>query len=97
MRSYKPESCLMPMACPCRDIRAVAPTGTKRLGATPYANGGVRRPLRMPDFRQYGVEARQPGHSEVENTPPLGVFLRDVMQDNMDNFLGVRSGREHLE
>ena len=87
MRSYKPEELFDADGVPMPDIRAVAPTGTKRLGATPYANGGVlRRPLKMPDFRQYGVEVAKPGHSEVENTRPLGVFLRDVMQANMDNF-----------
>jgi xylulose-5-phosphate/fructose-6-phosphate phosphoketolase len=54
------------------------------VGATPYANGGVlRRALRMPDFRKYGVEVTKPGQIEVENTRPLGVCLRDIMQANM--------------
>jgi xylulose-5-phosphate/fructose-6-phosphate phosphoketolase len=68
---------------PVPEIRGVAPTGTKRLGATPYVNGGVlRRTLKLPDFRTYGVEVTQSGHLEVENARPLGVFLRDVMQAN---------------
>lgn len=87
MRSYKPEELFDAKGAPVSEIRDVVPTGTKRLGATPYANGGVlRRALKMPDFRKYGVEVEQPGHSEVENTRPLGVFLRDVMKDNMENF-----------
>jgi xylulose-5-phosphate/fructose-6-phosphate phosphoketolase len=85
MRSYKPEELFDGEPVP--EIRAVPPTGTKRLGATPYANGGVlRRALRMPDFRKYGVEVTKPGHIEVENTRPLGEFLRDIMKGNMDNF-----------
>jgi xylulose-5-phosphate/fructose-6-phosphate phosphoketolase len=87
MRRYKPEELFDSHGAPMPDIRAVAPTGTKRLGATPYANGGIlRRALRMPDFRKYGVEVTKPGHIEVENTRPLGVFLRDIMKANMDNF-----------
>jgi xylulose-5-phosphate/fructose-6-phosphate phosphoketolase len=87
MRSYKPEELFDANGAPVPDIRAVAPTGTKRLGATPSANGGVlRRALRMPDFRKYGVEVTKPGQIEVENTRPLGVFLRDIMKANMDNF-----------
>jgi xylulose-5-phosphate/fructose-6-phosphate phosphoketolase len=87
MRGYKPEELFDANGAPVPDIRDVAPTGTKRLGATPYANGGVlRRALRLPDFRKYGVAVTQPGHTEVENTRPLGEFLRDVMQYNPDNF-----------
>jgi xylulose-5-phosphate/fructose-6-phosphate phosphoketolase len=87
MRSYKPEELFDTHGTPMPDIRAVAPTGTKRLGATPYANGGIlRRALRMPDFRKYGIEVSKPGHIEVENTRPLGEFLRDIMKANLDNF-----------
>ena len=32
------------------------------------------------------VALEQPGKSEAENTRPLGVFLRDVMKANMNNF-----------
>ena len=46
----------------------------------------LRRALRMPDFRKYGVEVTEPRHTEVENTRPLGEFLRDIMKANMDNF-----------
>jgi hypothetical protein len=40
----------------------------------------------MPEFRQYGVEVAKPGTIEVENTGPLGMFLRDIVRDNMTNF-----------
>jgi xylulose-5-phosphate/fructose-6-phosphate phosphoketolase len=87
MRSYKPEELFDSHGAPMPDIRGLAPTGTKRLGSTPYANGGIlRRALRLPDFRKYGVDVTKPGHIEVENTRPLGEFLRDIMKSNMDNF-----------
>src|SRR5919197_2781692 len=40
----------------------------------------------MPDFRKYGVKVEKPGVAEAENCRPLGVFLRDVMKANMQNF-----------
>jgi xylulose-5-phosphate/fructose-6-phosphate phosphoketolase len=87
MRSYKPEELFDAHGAPMPDIRGLAPTGTKCLGSTPYANGGVlRRALRLPDFRKYGVDVTKPGHIEVENTRPLGEFLRDIMKANIDNF-----------
>lgn len=65
-------------------IKATAPTGTKRLGSTPYANGGLLpRELNLPDFRQHDIQVEKPAGVEAKNTRPLGVFLRDVMRNNM--------------
>ncbi|MCU0523480.1 MAG: phosphoketolase family protein [Elainella sp. Prado103] len=87
MRSYKPEELFDENGTVFPHIKATAPTGTKRLGSTPYANGGLlRRELNMPDFRQYGIAVDRPGVMEAENTRPLGVFLRDVMKNNLDIF-----------
>ena len=55
--------------------------------ANPHANGGLlRRPLRLPDFRDYAQDLAAPAQDEAYNTRPLGRFLRDVMARNMDNF-----------
>jgi xylulose-5-phosphate/fructose-6-phosphate phosphoketolase len=87
MKSYKPEELFDANGTLLSEFKEIAPTGEKRLGSTPYANGGLlRRALKMPDFRQYGCQVDQPGTIEVENTKPLGVFLRDVMKKNMTNF-----------
>jgi len=87
MRSYKPEELFDENGVLLPEIKAMAPTGDKRLGSTPYGNGGLlRRDLKMPDFRKYEVTVEKPGIIEVENTKPLGVFLRDVMKCNMTNF-----------
>ncbi len=87
MRSYKPEELFNENGTLKPEIKAIAPLGAKRLGSTPYANGGlVRRELKLPDFREYGIQVDQPGRIEVENTKPLGVFLRDVMRHNMTSF-----------
>ena len=87
MRSYKPEELFDGDGTLFPEIKAIAPTGAKRLGSTPYANGGLlRRNLKLPDFRNYGITLDKPGQIEVPNTKPLGVFLRDVMRDNMHSF-----------
>jgi xylulose-5-phosphate/fructose-6-phosphate phosphoketolase len=87
MRSYKPEELFDAAGKLIPELQDLAPKGDRRMSANPIANGGlVRRALRMPDFRQYGVKLDNHAQIEVENTKPLGVFLRDVMRQNMDNF-----------
>src|SRR4051812_18392393 len=69
------------------ELRELAPAGNRRMSANPHANGGhLRKPLRMPDFRRYGLKVDKPGQIEAENTRPLGALLRDVMKSNMDGF-----------
>jgi xylulose-5-phosphate/fructose-6-phosphate phosphoketolase len=87
LRSYKPEELFDPSGRLIAELKDLAPIGNRRMSANPIANGGtVRKALRMPDFRTYAVEVAHPGEMEVENTKPLGVFLRDIMQMNMHNF-----------
>ena len=87
MRSYKPEELFDANGRLIPELKTLAPKGTKRMSASPHANGGVlRKDLRLPDFRDYGVPVEYPGKSEVENTNPLGKFLRDVMRNNLQNF-----------
>src|SRR5208337_907687 len=48
--------------------------------------GLLKRNLRMPDFSDYATRIDKPGATEIENVPPLGTLLRDVMKLNMTNF-----------
>jgi xylulose-5-phosphate/fructose-6-phosphate phosphoketolase len=87
MRTYRPEELFNENGTLLPEIKAIAPVGVKRLGSTPYANGGLlRRDLKMPDFREYAAQVDKPGLVEIENTRPLGVFLRDIMKCNMTSF-----------
>ena len=87
MHSQEPEKLFDPNGGFNADIRELAPTGTRRMSANPITNGGrVKRALRLPDFRKYGVSFDKPGVTLAENTRPLGAFLRDVMKLNMTNF-----------
>ncbi len=87
MRGYEPEKLFDESGKLIPELKELAPTGTRRLSANPIANGGlVRKTLRLPDFRDYSVEVTEPGTVTARNTYTLGVFLRDVMSNNMTNF-----------
>jgi xylulose-5-phosphate/fructose-6-phosphate phosphoketolase len=87
LRSYRPEELFDETGKLIPELKALAPTGPRRLSANPVTNGGlVRTPLLLPEFRNYAVEVTRPGATMVANTQVLGVFLRDVMRSNMTGF-----------
>jgi xylulose-5-phosphate/fructose-6-phosphate phosphoketolase len=87
LRSYKPEELFDDSGKLKTFLKALAPKGTRRMSANPIANGGlIRKELRMPDYRDYAAKLPGPGKINVGNTHPLGEFLRDIMQRNMQNF-----------
>jgi xylulose-5-phosphate/fructose-6-phosphate phosphoketolase len=87
MRSYRPEELLDENGKLVQELKELAPVGARRLSANPISNGGlVRKILRMPSFREYAVKVTKPGTALAENTRLLGIFLCDVMRNNMDTF-----------
>jgi len=87
MMSYRPRELFDQQGQLIAELKALAPVGARRISANPHANGGLlRKPLRMPDFRDYAVEVVKHGQSQDANTQILGQFLRDVMRNNMNNF-----------
>lgn len=87
LKSYRPQDLFDASGRLVEDLRALAPKGSRRMGANPHANGGqLRRALRLPDFRDYAVPVKKPGASEAENTRKLGEFLRDILKLNPGNF-----------
>lgn len=87
MRSYKPDELFDSKGTLIPELRALAPMGNRRMGSNPHANGGgLKRALRLPDFRDYAFTFEKSGTLEAENARPLGTFLRDVMKLNMNNF-----------
>jgi xylulose-5-phosphate/fructose-6-phosphate phosphoketolase len=86
MRSYRPEELFDEVGAPRPELRALAPVGTRRMGANPHANGGaLLRDLVLPDFRAYGVAVDAPGTKSHEPTRVLGEMLRDVVGLNQEN------------
>ena len=87
MREQKPEELFDENGRLLPELKQLAPTGIRRMSANPHANGGkARKALRLPNFSDYAIKIEAPGTIEVENVPPLGNFLRDVMKLNMTNF-----------
>ncbi|KAB2667962.1 phosphoketolase family protein [Ochrobactrum sp. LMG 5442] len=83
MKSYDPEDLFGEKGALKPELRALAPQGERRMGASPYANGGLlRKELHTPDFRQYAVEVTEPGALEGQSTKILGEYLRDVLKLN---------------
>ena len=86
MRSYRPEELFDEHGRPRDEVLAPVPAGERRMGANPHTNGGLLlRNLRLPDFRDYGVEVPEPGHGASEAMRVLGAYLRDVMSMNAEH------------
>jgi xylulose-5-phosphate/fructose-6-phosphate phosphoketolase len=85
MRTYRPQELFDAGGTFRREFAELAPTGHRRMGANPHANGGVLlRDLRLPDFRNYAVAVQAPAAVDAEDTRVLGRFLRDVIAANDD-------------
>ncbi|MGY4397929.1 xylulose-5-phosphate/fructose-6-phosphate phosphoketolase [Sphingomonas sp. UYAg733] len=67
------------------DYASLAPTGHRRMGSNPRANGGALLvPLALPDFRDQAVSVPVAGGVKAAATAVLGNYLRDVMALNLD-------------
>lgn len=85
LRSYRPEELFDSAGRLKAELANLAPTGLRRMGANPHANGGLLlSDLRLPDFRDYALEVTQPGAAIGEATRAAGEFLRDVLRLNAD-------------
>jgi xylulose-5-phosphate/fructose-6-phosphate phosphoketolase len=83
LTSYRPGELFDERGAPREALRALAPSGAARMGATPHANGGtVLRDLKLPDFRRHAVEVPAPGGATAEATGAMGRLLREVMELN---------------
>lgn len=86
LMSYKPDELFDENGRLIPELEELAPKGDKRMGATPYANGGLLlRDLRMPDFRDYEFEVPKPGAVEAQDMIELGKFVRDIFKLNRDS------------
>ncbi len=83
--SYEPASLFDADGRLAPELAALAPTGDRRMGANPWANGGPELPpLDLPAFRDYATGLPEPGSVSVGNTIPLGAWLRDVYALNSE-------------
>jgi xylulose-5-phosphate/fructose-6-phosphate phosphoketolase len=86
MLSYQPEALFTAEGRLKPELRELAPSGKRRMGDNPHANGGILlRNLRMPDFRNYAVQMKEHGSITAEATRVQGAFIRDVMKLNAES------------
>ena len=84
MRSYQPKELFDEQGKFRDEFAELAPTGHRRMGSNPHANGGeLLQPLSMPHFHDYAVKLPKPGALRAEATRVLGSYLRDVMKLNL--------------
>src|SRR5258706_674107 len=87
LRGYWPEELFDKSGRLVPELAALPPRGERRMSANPHANGGgLLKDLKLPDFRVYAVSVAKPGTTTSEATRVLGVYLRDVIRNNPNNF-----------
>ncbi len=81
LRSYRPQELFDAQGRLIPELAELAPSGERRMGANPHANGGrLLRDLELPDLRDYAVGVETPGCTGTGDTRVLGRFLRDVLR-----------------
>ncbi len=83
LQSYKPEELFDQEGRPLINLSELFTEEGRRIGDTPFANGGLlRKPLDLPKAEDHSVE-RFTLHN---NTLPLGYYLIEVLRRNPHNF-----------
>lgn len=86
LRSYRPEELFDENGRLIPELQELTPTGDRRLGANPHANGGkLLRDLRTPDFRDYAVPVEKHGGTEAQDMIELGGYVRDIFNLNKES------------
>ena len=86
LRSYHPDQLFDENGRLIPELEELAPVGSRRMGANPHANGGLLlRDLRLPDFRDYGIDVPAPGAVEAQDMIELGGFVRDIFKLNAES------------
>jgi xylulose-5-phosphate/fructose-6-phosphate phosphoketolase len=87
LESYRPSELFDETGRLRPELAELAPSGTRRMGANPHANGGLLlRDLHLPDFRDYAVKIPKPGSVSAESTRVQGELIRDVVKLNPETF-----------
>ena len=100
LRSYHPEELFDENGKLIPELKALAPTGEHRIGANPHANGGLlMHQLRLPDFRDYGLNVPAPG--SVEGQDMIGALCLcprcHQAEHGQPQLPRIRPGRDHVQ
>jgi len=83
LKSYKPEELFDDTGKLKSKLAELAPTGTRRMGSNPHANGGLLlQELHIPDVTKYAVHLNERGEEGEGATRVFARFLRDIITAN---------------
>lgn len=89
LKSYKPEELFDSNGTLIKGLKALIPPKELRMGMNPHTNGGLLlEELQIPDFRDYGLDVKEPGSIVAQDMMQLGIFIRDIIKlnENKKNF-----------
>lgn len=83
LKSYKPEELFDSNGTLIKGLKALIPPKELRMGMNPHTNGGLLlEELQIPDFRDYGLDVKEPGNVVAQDMMQLGIFIRDIIKLN---------------
>ena len=86
LKSYHPEELFDEKGRVKKEIRELAPTPSKCMGKSDYANGGLLlKPIITPNWENYTVDVSSPGNIEKQDMIELGNYIRDLFVLNKEN------------
>ena len=83
MKSYRPEELFDAAGRLVPELAELAPSGARRMGANPHANGGTGLPLDLPSFRDYALAVDRPARERAESTRQLGKLMAGIFTRNL--------------
>ncbi len=84
--SYKPEELFDENGVLNSEIKTICPKKKQRISANPHANGGLLlQELRLPNFKKYALDIKNPGEIDGSDMSVLGSYVRDVLKLNEEN------------
>jgi xylulose-5-phosphate/fructose-6-phosphate phosphoketolase len=87
LRSYRPEELFDADGRPAADIVASLPSGERRLGRCPEANGGeLCVPLDLPPMSDHFVQTSGRGEVVTSANEAMAGYLREVIRRNPESF-----------
>ena len=89
LKSYKPEELFDSNGTLIKGLKALIPPKELRMGMNPHTNGGLLlEELQIPDYRDYGLDVKEPGSVVAQDMMQLGIFIRDIIKlnENKKNF-----------
>ena len=83
MKSYRPEELFDAAGRLVPELAELAPSGARRMGANPHANGGKGLALDLPSFRDFALAVDRPARDRAESTRQLGKLMAGIFTRNL--------------